>query len=357
MRWICLLSLFFSPLVGASPSPEILGHLTFSGETKFSESRFGGISALHYDDKEKILWMVSDDRGNVDPPRLYKMRLTVSEKESKPSFELQFVSVVWVKEPGTKLAVFDFEGMAPLPWGGFLLSSEGDQAARPRRPPRLVEVKIPEEKSSTLDATVHRDFLLPEGYPPKNSGRPRIGLRTNYGFEGLGVTADGKKIAAAAEAHLVQDPKGTSRFLQFEVKESELLAQAEWLYPHERAGPKVRRLVHGISEILHDKGDDWLVLERGLEVKGKFALTAQIFAVALQKGRPIKAFKAAPATDLPRLSKRLVFDLEKSESSMANFEGMTWGPKLKDGRRLLIVATDNNFQSLMETQFLFLAWP
>jgi hypothetical protein len=38
-----------------------------------------------------------------------------------------------------------------------------------------------------------------------------------------------------------------------------------------------------------------------------------------------------------------------------NVEGMTFGPKLPDGRQVLIVVSDNNFNPSQTTQFIALA--
>jgi hypothetical protein len=38
-----------------------------------------------------------------------------------------------------------------------------------------------------------------------------------------------------------------------------------------------------------------------------------------------------------------------------NFEGMTLGPKLSDGRRTLILVSDDNFVREQKTQFLLFA--
>ena len=44
-------------------------------------------------------------------------------------------------------------------------------------------------------------------------------------------------------------------------------------------------------------------------------------------------------------------------STVDNLEGMTWGPKLPNGERSLILVSDNNFSATQVTQFVALAVP
>ena len=56
------------------------------------------------------------------------------------------------------------------------------------------------------------------------------------------------------------------------------------------------------------------------------------------------------------VSKRLVADFEQDLGiDPDNLEGMTFGPTLPDGRVLLIVVSDNNFNPFQTTQFIALA--
>ena len=57
------------------------------------------------------------------------------------------------------------------------------------------------------------------------------------------------------------------------------------------------------------------------------------------------------------VTKNLVFDIE-ADFGIApdNLEGMTFGPTLPDGRRLLIIVSDNNFNPVDQlTQFIAVA--
>jgi hypothetical protein len=53
--------------------------------------------------------------------------------------------------------------------------------------------------------------------------------------------------------------------------------------------------------------------------------------------------------------KTLLFDLDTLGIPLDNVEGMTIGPPLPDGRRSLVLVSDNNFAASQFTQFLFFA--
>ncbi|MBN2731816.1 MAG: esterase-like activity of phytase family protein, partial [Balneolaceae bacterium] len=51
------------------------------------------------------------------------------------------------------------------------------------------------------------------------------------------------------------------------------------------------------------------------------------------------------------VKKRLVADLSKFGITIDNFEGLTLGPELPDGSRLLLIVSDNNFSDAQQTIF------
>jgi 3-phytase len=51
----------------------------------------------------------------------------------------------------------------------------------------------------------------------------------------------------------------------------------------------------------------------------------------------------------------LLFDLDTLGIPLDNVEGLTFGPRLRDGRRSLVLVSDNNFAGSQFTQFLLFA--
>jgi 3-phytase len=54
-------------------------------------------------------------------------------------------------------------------------------------------------------------------------------------------------------------------------------------------------------------------------------------------------------------SKTLVLDLDVLGIPLDNVEGMAFGPKLRGGKRTLLLVSDNNFAATQFTQFLLFA--
>ena len=54
-------------------------------------------------------------------------------------------------------------------------------------------------------------------------------------------------------------------------------------------------------------------------------------------------------------SKTLLLDLDELGIPLDNVEGMTFGPRLRGGRRSVVLVSDNNFAASQFTQFLLFA--
>lgn len=303
---------------------ELIKVVEFSAKHNFKKTRVGGISGLVYDPETQILWAVSDDRGKLSPPRVYKIKIN-------KDLSLDWLDVVFVKDKKeVQRPVYDLEAISLLPWGNLLLTSEGDDRARPARPHRIFEIKT--------NGDYVRDYDLPEVYKPGKGSEPK-GLRTNFGFEAMGMTLDGKSWLLGSESWLAQDSENIARLLTYDMKEAWVLTPgAEYLYkPNFEVG-----LVNGLTDVLNWKENRWLFLERtaffeGGEIKTHCQIVdAKVTGKDPIQGKTILDFKKVKFKDL---------------SFGENYEAMTIGPNF-EGSRILIVANDNNFLK-SPTQFLF----
>lgn len=190
------------------------------------------------------------------------------------------------------------------------------------------------------------------------------GRLTNAGFEGLCTDADGQ-LLAALQRPLRQDGaydevgKRVGRNVRLLLMCGPDCRPRELVYVLEDP-------LQGISELTHAGGSTFLAIERDSTV-GETA-----------KSKKITIFDTAPATDVsdtPRLPsqelpgtitpvrKRVLIDLLDPAFGLAGasfpekIEGLAFGPSLKDGRRLLIVATDNDFEAKEPIRFWFFAVP
>ena len=86
--------------------------------------------------------------------------------------------------------------------------------------------------------------------------------------------------------------------------------------------------------------------------------TIKVYTVAFPGGDNVDGLDSIAAL-LPALrpvKKSLLLDLRTLGIPLDNVEGMTFGPDLPDGRRSLVLVSDNNFAAAQFTQFLLFAF-
>ncbi len=321
IKWaLCTSAIWIVPLFSQAQVVEVLGSQKFSSADTFKTHRVGGLSGLSY--SGGFLWSISDDRGMHGPPRFYKMDFQSQKVKSEDE--------VLVKEPADS-PVVDFEALNRLNSGEFLISSEGDFNKKPR--------VFPFVRFWSTTRGWGKSLPLPSDFFPEKIGLQTRGLHNNSAFEGVTISLDEKTIYLMSELPLVQNKKDEIEFLEYgQSDEGEWRLQSRKPYVRDLPPENTIEVMRGISEILYWKSHQLLVLERYVRVdrsKG-FNFGAELFSVTL-----------------PDLKKKKIFTFENKWAG--NWEGMTWGPDLSDGRKQLILVTDNNFEKGTPTQFLFLA--
>jgi hypothetical protein len=332
---------------------EYLNQVTLPTRMEFQKSKIGGLSGLFYDSNTQKLFSISDDPGLVNEPRFYEFAVTVSLKEFK--VEPKNVIFLTVNESqyshkSTKSSsrlfsrVLDLEAISMTPWGDFLITNEGSMNKIPRVNPQLILAKP--------DGTLVRDFEVPKDFLPEPSGVQKKGVQNNLAFEGLAMHPNGKEWIMSTEAPLVQDPKNVVRFIHYDMPEAWILKPGqEYRYPlaERKMDPlSVMEFQKGVSEIQYLNDHELLVLERLVQLSKKGAkMQVQLFQTDISH----------PGKD-GILEKKMLLDFQSLEPKLGainNFEGMTWGPMLSDGRRSLIFVSDDNFGPELKTQFLLFA--
>jgi hypothetical protein len=188
----------------------------------------------------------------------------------------------------------------------------------------------------------------------------KTGRQPNRGMEGLAISPDGGKLYGIMQSVLMQDgdidaKKGYVTGINVRILEIDTRTQAtrELVYPME--DPKC-----GINEILAVNDHEFLVLERdnkaGVEAKFK-----RLFRIDIAGASDVSKVAKLPATGLPAgvkaVTKTPFLDLLDPAFGLAGkdfpekIEGMAFGPDLPDGRRLLLVTTDNDLEATEPTHF------
>jgi endonuclease/exonuclease/phosphatase family metal-dependent hydrolase len=331
------------PGTTAIRSLALVGRTLLPRNLEADGTRVGGLSGLAWDEASGSLWAVSDDRGQHGPVRLYRLILEVAAPNGNGAAAEATVSVRVERalplsdaegRPFSASSI-DTEGIAALP-DGFLVSTE----------PILHRGVAAVIAEFGLDGRQRASLRLPDALLP-GAGH---GGRENLGFEGLALTPDGKHLFAALENALEQDGPvadagvtSPSRILRFDRaaggRPSEFVYVVEPVHPAPPSPGGYR--MNGLSDLLPIDEHRLLSLERQF-VDG-VGNAVRIWEVSLEGATDVAGADSLVGLSAVLAKKRLLFDLADFGIRPENFEGMSLGPRLPDGRRTLVLVSDDNF--------------
>ncbi|MEJ8855000.1 esterase-like activity of phytase family protein [Variovorax robiniae] len=344
-----------TPLAAPASRLRLLAEARLAHWQRFEGTTIGGLSGIDFDTARGEYLLLSDDRSTLDPVRYYSARWSANSAQA-PTFSqvtslLQADGTTWPNRRNARdgMPVPDPEALRLRPDTDTLLwASEGDEGRG--FGPALYE--------SRRDGRLVRQFALPPMFEPSSDGRR--GARDNLAFEGLALTPDHRTAWLAMENALIQDgarptldsPGGPCRFTALDLDSGRVLRQIAYLNDPVPLRPLVpgTHAENGVSEILMLDAHRMLVLERAYAVGTGNSL--RLYEIDTRGGDDVQAIDAlAPGKHRP-VAKKLVADFAAlGLSRLDNTEGMCWGPPLANGRRLLVVLSDDNFNPLQITQF------
>jgi len=315
----------------------------------------GGLSAIDYDAERSEYILLSDDRSDLAPVRFYTAQWAPPWVHPPAPR-----SVVQLQRPGGgpwparrraegQVPVPDPEALRLRPGAGTLLwTSEGDVARG--FGPAFYE--------SARDGRLLREFALPAMFDA--DAQQRRGPRDNLGLEGLALTPDGRHAWLAMENALIQDgpipttsaPGGPCRLTRMDLETGRATRQIAYVPDPIPLRPLIpgSHADNGISEILMLDADRMLVLERAYALGAGNSL--RLYEIDTRDATDVLETDALAAGNHRPAAKTLVADFARlGLSRLDNTEGMCWGPALPDGKRLLVVVSDDNFNPLQTTQF------
>jgi hypothetical protein len=341
-------------------SAEYLGQVAYSPDATFDGTQIGGLSSITYDAGRRVYYALSDDQGTIDFVRYYTIGVDYSDGTLDPG-DVTFKKVTQLYEderhpfaPGG----VDPEGFVLDHEGFFYMSSEGITTAHPIIDPFI--------RRFNRDGRVTASLPIPSHFIPNGTD---WGVRFNLSFESLNLTPDSRHLVTAGEGALFQDGPASSstngslaRILIYD--NAKRRSVAEYVY---EVGPWAEPSgifgVNGIAEVLPiDNHGTMLVMERSFSVGGTLGggtgNSIKIYEISTAGASNVLGVDAlyengAPISFTP-VSKRLVFDFDTLSIPIDNIEGMTFGPDLPDGRRSLVIVSDDNFAASQFTQFVLL---
>jgi hypothetical protein len=337
----------------AAPSTELefLGQQIFPTATQFQGTTFGGLSSIAYDEGRDVFYVLSDDQVGA---RFYTLRIGVAG--GAPAVEILAVTTLRdaAGQPFAPLSL-DPEGLALTKDGTLVITSEGFAT-------RLID---PWVREFGLDGRQLGALPVPSAFLP-NAAATR-GVRQNLGFESAATAPNGRFLFTATENALVQDgPPATvaagspARILRYNLQRGELDRQyVYWTDPiAEPPVPATQFAVNGLVELLPLNNQFLLAMERSFSVGAPgTGNTIKLYEVALPGADDVNGFDSLATLlgAIQPVAKTLLLDLDVLGIPLDNVEGMAFGPDLPDGRRSLILVSDNNFSPAAFTQFLLFA--
>jgi hypothetical protein len=350
-----LISTPTAPITATTISLRFIGEQTIPHRAELAGTTFGGISGMDYDAKRNVFYLLSDDRSQNGPSRFYTARIALTASDlSKP----EILSSVVVKRPDGQVHgdvrsdpqnVLDPEAIRYLAATDTLLwTSEGDK--RLNLSPFVREMK--------LDGTFVRELPTLPMFAMKPG---EAGPRENATYEGMTMAPDGKSVWVAMESALFEDGPTPNvdnggaplRITHYDAASGKALRQIAYqpdAIPH-RPMPANGAADNGVPEILMLDQHRMLVLERSFS-QG-VGNSIRIYAIDARDGSDTKELTALTPGNYTAVKKTLVINFDSLNlRRLDNSEAMSFGPRLANGNRTLIVASDDNFNQRQINQFL-----
>ena len=333
-----------------------ISSVTVPNDKRVDGTLVGGLSGIDYDSAADLWYLISDDKSEKNPARFYVAKL-VFDQAGLASVDIQH-AVTLLQADGTAYPDAKSGGEVPDPesirrdpeTGNLWWTSEGD---RKLGLSPFLRVAAPDGKY--VDE-------VPTPAIFRMSQEQEIGPRHNLAFEGLSFAPGGDSVWLAMESALYQDgpiatpSAGAVARLTHLDRDGKVLAQFAYPLDPIQAVPTGKNGDNGVSEFLALDDRHALVLERsGVEgADGIWKMYIRIYEIDTTGATDIVALPSLAGANYQPVSKRLVIDLAKTPhlGRIDNIEGMSWGPMLADGKRSLVLVSDNNFNPAQITQFL-----
>lgn len=338
------------------PGLEFLGQAIVPTGTTFAGTTVGGLSSITYDADAGVFYALSDDQSVLQAARFYTLDLDVEDGQLE-SGDVGFLGVTTLLAPNGQPyppASFDPEGLTLAKSGELVVTSEG-----------IANAGIaPWVRRYTVDGTYLGDLPVPGIFSPVAGVS---GVRQNLAFEAAAVAPNGRHLYVGSEGALVQDgPAATlaggspARILRYNLASGNVDAQYVYVTDPvaEPSVPPGAFSVNGLVELLPLNDRFMLSMERSFSVGAPgTGNTIKLYSVAFPGADDVSGLDSLSGAlgSVRAVEKALLLDLDELGLALDNIEGMVIGPDLPDGRRSLVLVSDDNFAASQFTQFLLFA--
>ncbi len=351
MRKIFLLFTFIALLNSCAVTTKVnndhiqlkfLDEYVLAPDTEYENTVVGGLSGIDY--KNGNYFLISDQASN---PRIYRAKIDIQQKKIQ---DITIEELIQIKKTDEFAdAVMDLEALRfDEMRKEFVVASEG----------KIDEGRDPGIYRLTRSGQIKSAFKIPDYFKAKDEQKPR----NNGVFEGITESFDQQGYWVATESPLEKDsskPKifpsrSHIRITRFDKNTGEPTSQFVYKLDGIAKLPINYFAVNGVTEIMEYDENKFLVLERSYSAGyGSRGNTVKIFEVdASNASNTLKTDKLKGA-DYDTAEKKLLFNFKSvkdklTENIIDNIEGMCFGPQLENGKKTLMLVSDNNFNSFAE---------
>jgi hypothetical protein len=377
MKWLLALLLAGS---AHAQTLNYIGQQIVPTSASFRGVPVGGLSSIDYVPATGRYLAICDDRSDRAPARYYELSLDLSKfrRSANPGE----AGVAWVN----MTTILDLDGQ---PFGRNQVDPESLRLDARRN--LIYWANEGQRVSSSLqNPTVRRmspdgkpagEFPVPGYYNPLGSAGGitpgDVGVYNNLAFESIAITPDGKTLWTMSENGLAQDSLPTAvgrgsraRMLSFDLDSGK--AGAEYIYdvgpvpfPPARQGDFA---TNGVPDMLALSAHEFIVIERAFAVgavtpgiaaftKQPTSNTIKLYLIDTRGATDVSGWASIKGREVVPVKRTMLLDLSSLKNddgsvlALDNIEGITFGPTL-DGKRTLILVSDNNFNPAQFTQFI-----
>lgn len=333
----------------------LIGDYSIKTKTMFEGVEFGGISGIDRA-PDGTYWAISDERGGErGTPRFYALSIDFDATRIK---SVGISKMVYLRGPDGKplpstARTVDPEGIRVAPNGNLYISSEGNFGTG-------AALYQPFVREVRTDGSYVRDFETPSAFNYVDNST--TGGRSNKLFEALAVTPNGRVFTANEDA-LIEDGPITSlkngsvvRVLELDPASAKPVAQYAYTLPPvpvDKAPTGAFAPDNGLPELLALSANEFVAVERAY-ADGVGNTIRLVLATIEPDTTNVQALKSLQGASYKPMKKQLLLEMPITYQGVKidNIEGATWGPRLPNGHRTLVLVADNNFADNQVTQFL-----
>ena len=318
---------------------KFLDEYVLAPDIELDNTIVGGLSGIDYHNGK--YYLVSDQSSN---PRLYIADIQIENEEIRDISIDQLITVKKTQEFSEQ--VLDLEAARyDAKNDEFVVVSEG----------LIDDGKDPGVYRLSNLGEIKSSFIIPAYFNAKTEQKPR----NNGVFEGLTESFDKEAYWVATESPLEKDsgkPKifpsrAHIRITKYDKETGEPVKQFAYKLDGISKLPLNYFAVNGVTEILEYAEDRFLILERSYSAGyGSHGNTVKIFEIDASKASNTLDIQRLKGADYKIAEKKLLFNFnsvkdELTDGIIDNIEGICFGPELKNGKRSLLLVSDNNFSS------------